>query len=148
MAHLDVRVFIRATPEQIWPIIADFASQPSWMEDVRELRVTSESATGVGTAARVTSDLFGLPLVREVMEVATWRPPLEYSVVHHGRLFGGSGLFRLEPVRGGSVFIWQEDIAPPLGPLGELGFRLLVGPHLRRIFSRSADNLRRLAETA
>jgi hypothetical protein len=30
--------------------------------------------------------------------------------------------------------------------LGELGFSLSVGPHLRRIFRRSMENVRRLAE--
>ena len=115
------------------------------MVDVRHLEVTSQQRQGPGTVVEVTSELFGLPLVHDVMEVRDWQPPLEYGVVHRGQ-FSGSGRFRLEQVPGGTVFIWQEDFRPPLGPLGELGFRLVVGPHLRRVFGRSLDNLRRLCE--
>jgi hypothetical protein len=146
MAVLDVRCFIRAAPEDIWPVIADLAGQADWMVDVRSLRITSDVQQGEGAVLEVRSELFGLPLVHDVMEVTSWQPPLEYGVVHRGQ-FSGSGVFRLEPVPGGTVFVWREDFKPPLGPVGELGFRWLVEPHLRRVFGRSMDNVRRLAES-
>jgi hypothetical protein len=145
MAHLDVRVFIRATPEQVWKIIAGFRGQARWMVDVRRLAVTSEQREGAGTVVEVTSTVFGLPLVHDVLEVTVWEPPRRYEVLHRGQ-FTGRGRFLLEPVRGGTVFMWQEDFRPPLGVLGELGFSLVVGPHLRRVLGRSMANARRLAE--
>jgi hypothetical protein len=93
----------------------------------------------------LTSDLFGLPVVKDVMEITTWDPPRELGIVHKGR-FTGTGAFVLEPAPEGTEFTWWEEFRPPLGPLGELGFRLLIGPHLRRVFARSLENLRRLAE--
>lgn len=145
MAKLDVSVFIRATPERVWKVIADLPAQATWMVDVRKLEVTSEQRSGAGTLVQVTSELFGLPLVKDTMLITSWEPPLRYDVEHSGQ-FNGTGAFILEPAPGGTVFRWLEEFEPPLGPLGELGFRLIVGPHMRRVFARSLANVRRLAE--
>lgn len=145
MAKLDVSVFIRATPQRVWEIIEDLPAQETWMVDVRKIEVTSEQRSGVGTVVEVSSDLFGLPLVRDTMLITTWQPPVRYDVEHSGQ-FSGTGAFVLEPAPGGTLFRWLEDFKPPLGPLGELGFRLVVGPHMRRVFARSLANLKQLAE--
>jgi hypothetical protein len=146
MAYLDIRSFIRATPERVWEIIADLPSQADWMVDVRKLEVVSEQRSGSGTVVEVTSELFGLPVVKDRMTITSWQPPQRYDVAHDGQLFSGTGAFVLEPAPGGTIFIWIEDFKPPLGPLGEIGYKLVVGPHLKRTFGRSLDNLRRMAE--
>ena len=145
MAHLDIRVFIRATPERVWEVASDIPAQAGWMVDVQRLEVTSEQKSGAGTVVEVTSELFGLPLVKDTMYITTWEPPHRFDVAHSGG-FTGTGAFIIDAAPGGSIFTWIEDFKPPLGPLGELGFKTLVGPHLRRVFGRSLDNLRRLTE--
>jgi hypothetical protein len=80
-----------------------------------------------------------------VMEIVRWEEPKEIGVVHRGQ-FTGTAEFRLEAVPGGTIFVWVEDFKPPAGLLGEVGFRLVVGPHLRRVFGRSMENVRALAE--
>jgi hypothetical protein len=147
MAHLDLRIFIRAAPERVWDVLADLPGQTRWMVDLRSLDVIGEQKTGAGTEMDVTSELFGRPVVKDRMTITAWEPPRRLDVRHSGS-FTGTGSFVLEPVRGGSVFTWIEDFQPPLGRLGELGFRMLVGPHLQRTFRRSMENLRRLAEEA
>jgi uncharacterized protein YndB with AHSA1/START domain len=145
MAHLDVRVFIRATPERVWEVISDIPGQASWMVDVRRLEVTTEQRSGVGTVVKVTSELFGQPLVRDTMRITAWEPPHRFDVEHTGQ-FTGTGSFIVEAAPGGSILTWIEDFQPPLGPAGEAGFSLLVGPHMKRVFGRSLDNVRRIAE--
>ena len=147
MAKLDLRIFIRATPDRVWEVISDLGGQGRWMVDVRRLDIVSETRSGAGTVLDLTSELFGLPLVHDVMEITRWEAPREIGVVHKGR-FTGTAAFHLEPVRGGTVFTWVEEFRPPLGSLGELGFAIAVGPHLRRVFGRSMDNVRRLAEAS
>ena len=93
----------------------------------------------------VTSALFGLPLVRDVMEITAWEPPRRMDVLHRGQ-FGGTGSFSLEPFLAGTTCVrWTEDFEPPFGAVGELAFRLVIGPHVRRVFGRSLRNLGRLA---
>ena len=147
MAHLDVRIFIAAPPERVWQIISDLEQQAAWMVDVRRLEVVSEEKRDVGAVLHVTSELFGRPLVHDVMEITRWEPPHRMDVVHRGQ-FTGTGQFVLEPIDNGTIFTWIEDFQPPLGPLGELGFALVVRPHLRRVFARSLGNVKRHAESS
>lgn len=145
MAYLEIRRFIRATPQRVWDVISDIPAQAGWMVDVRKLEVTTPQRSGPGTKLEVTSELFGLPLVKDSMTITSWQPPHRYDVEHGGG-FSGTGAFILSEAPGGTVFTWIEDFTPPLGPLGEIGFKLLVGPHMRRVFARSLDNVQRLAE--
>jgi hypothetical protein len=115
------------------------------MVDLRSLEITSEQTRGVGTVMRVTSDLFGRPVVKDVMEITAWEPPHRFDVVHRGS-FSGTGSFLIEQADNGSLFTWIEEFRPPFGPLGEAGFALVVRPHLTSVFKRSMANVKRLAE--
>jgi hypothetical protein len=115
------------------------------MADVRSLAIDGDQKSGTGTVLRVTSELFGLPVLKDVMEITTWDPPRELGVLHRG-MFSGTGVFRLESREGGTLFIWREDFKPPLGRLGELAHSLVVRPHLERVFRQSLANLKWIAE--
>ena len=147
MAHLDIRRFIAAPPQAVWDVIADLEHQAAWMVDVRKLDIVTEQKQGAGAILHVTSELFGQPLVKDVMEITAWEPPRRMDVAHRGQ-FAGSGQFLLDPVENGTIFTWIEDFRPPLGALGELAFAAVVRPHLMRVFARSMANVRRLAEEA
>jgi carbon monoxide dehydrogenase subunit G len=146
MAHLDITVLIDATPDVVWAVLADLERQGEWMVDIRRLDVATEQKRGAGTVLRVTSELFGLPVVRDVMEITAWDPPRRMDVLHRGQ-FHGTGSFLLEPAAAGTTRMrWSEDFEAPLGRMGELAFRVAVRPHLMRVFRRSLRNLKRLAE--
>ena len=145
MAHLEVRKFIGASPEAVWAVLADLEHQAAWMVDVRRLKVVTEQKQGIGAVMHVTSELFGLPVVRDVMAITAWEPGRRMDVEHRGQ-FHGSGSFLLERRHDGTTLIWSEDFAPPLGFFGEAVFALVIRPHLRRVFARSLENVRRLAE--
>ena len=145
MAHMEIRTFIAAPPEAIWRVLADLEHQAMWMVDVRTLDVVTEQKQGVGTLLHVTSELFGQPVVKDVMAITTWEPPHRMDVEHRGQ-FHGSGQFLIEGVDSGSIFTWIEDFAPPLGPVGEMVFALVIRPHLLRVFARSMANVKRVAE--
>ncbi len=145
MAHLEIRLFMQAPPEAVWRVLADLDHQARWMVDVRTLKIVTAQRDGVGAVLHVTSELFGLPVVRDVMEVTVWEPPFRMDVVHRGQ-FTGTGSFVLESIGSGTLFTWIEVVRPPLGWAGEVAFSLVVRPHLQRVFARSLANLRMLAE--
>jgi hypothetical protein len=145
MAHLEIQRGVKASPEAVWEVLADLEHQAAWMVDVRKLEIVSEEKRGVGAVMRVTSELFGLPIVKDVMAITRWEPPYRMDVEHRGQ-FAGSGSFLLERVENGTIFAWIEDFKPPVGPAGELAFRFVVRPHLLRVFARSMSNVARLAE--
>ncbi len=145
MAHLEIRTFVAAPPEAVWCVLADLEHQATWMVDVRVLDVVTEQKQGAGTLLHVTSELFGQPVVKDIMAITAWEPPYRMDVEHRGQ-FHGSGQFLIDRVDNGCIFTWIEDFAPPLGPVGELAFALVIRPHLLRVFARSMANLKRLAE--
>ncbi|MBI5284731.1 MAG: SRPBCC family protein [Chloroflexi bacterium] len=142
---MEIRTFIAAPPEAVWRVLADLEHQAMWMVDVRALDVVTEQKRGVGTLLHVTSELFGQPVVKDVMAITAWEPPHRMDVEHRGQ-FHGSGQFLIDRVDNGCIFTWIEDFAPPLGPMGELAFALIIRPHLLRVFARSMANVKRLAE--
>jgi len=115
------------------------------MVDVHRLEIVSHVKSGLGTTIDLTSEVFGLPVIHDVMDIVKWDEPREIAIVHRGA-FTGTASFRLDEVPGGTVFVWVEDFKPPLGLLGEFAYTLAVGPHLKRLFTRSMHNVRRLAE--
>ena len=152
MAHLELQKFIPAAPESVWAVLADLERQGDWMEDVRRLEVVSEKKQGLGAVLRVTSAIFGLPVVKDEMEITGWEPGRRMDVLHRtpkgsvGSLaLHGTGSFVLDRVHNGTILTWIEDFDAPLGPLGEIGFAIVVRPHLMRVFARSLENVRRLA---
>jgi carbon monoxide dehydrogenase subunit G len=147
MAHLEISEFIAAPPAAVWDVLADLEHQSDWMVDVRSLEIVSEQKQGEGAVMHVTSELFGLPVVRDVLAVTRWEPRRRMDIEHRGQ-FHGSGQFVLDEAHNGTIFTWVEDFKPPLGPLGEAAFALVIRPHLRRVFARSIANVRRLAEAS
>jgi hypothetical protein len=146
VARLVVEKRIRATPDQVWAIIEDVESHGDWMVDVRKLEFKTVQRRGAGTVVMVHSELFGLPLLHDTMVITGWEPGKRLDVRHAGQ-FTGTGAFELESVPEGTLFRWVEEFRPPFGQLGELAFRYVVKPHLTRVFGRSLENLRRLAES-
>jgi uncharacterized protein YndB with AHSA1/START domain len=146
MVEIELRQYIRATPQRVWDVISDLSGQERWMEDVHRLKMVSEVRTGAGTTLDVQTKLFGLPFIHDVMEIVTWREPHEIGVVHRGAFTGTASFLLYEPAGGGTVFVWREQFQPPLGPLGKLGFVVLVRDHLKRVWGRSMANVRDLAE--
>ena len=145
MARLVIRRQIAAAPRAVWDVIADLEHQAAWMVDVRKLAIVTTQKQGVGTVLRVTSELFGLPIVKDVMAITSWEPPSRMDVEHRGQ-FHGTGSFVLDAVDGGTLFTWTEEFEAPLGRLGEFVFSLVVRPHLMRVFARSMANVARMAE--
>ncbi len=153
MATLNLWIHIKAPPERVWDVISDIPGQKRWMVDLRKVEpVGARGSTGnasawagEGAVLDVTSELYGLPLVKDRMRISRWEPPTRFDVEHIGA-FTGIGEFILKPVAGGTLFTWREVFKPPLGVLGELGFALVIGPHLRNVFRRSMANVKRLSE--
>ena len=153
MATLNLWIHIEAPPDRVWDVISDIPGQKRWMVDLRKVEpFGAQSSTGdsgdwaqEGAVLDVTSELFGLPLVKDRMRISRWEPPTRFDIEHIGA-FTGIGEFILKPVAGGTLFTWREVFKPPLGVLGELGFALVVGPHLRSVFRRSMANVKRLSE--
>ncbi len=151
MARVEERTHIHRPVAAVWDLLADWESQPEWMQDARSVTVTSPHREGVGVTIRVPTDIaFGV-VVTDTMEVTGWAPQQRIAVRHTGKVIRGHGAFELHPTRlpdgrEGTLFTWWEEVDAPFGRLGDRAAQLLVMPWVSRVFRRSLRALREVAE--
>jgi uncharacterized protein YndB with AHSA1/START domain len=145
MARIQLDLEIDAPIQRVWDLITDLDSQERWMEDVHTLEVIYRTSALEGSVLKVTSKLFGLPLLHDVMVITKVEPPHTLEIIHAGQ-FSGSGAFRLTQSGGLTRFTWVEEFDPPLGSLGDIAAERVVSPHLQSVWTKSMQNVKRLAE--
>jgi uncharacterized protein YndB with AHSA1/START domain len=141
--HVLTSVDIARPPEAVWPALVDWERLDRWMEEIRDVRVTSEHRRGVGVEAEATVRIGGLS-TRDRIRVTRWDPPTVLEIAHLGWVTG-TGYMELSPRDGGSRLFWRETLVPPWGVAGRIGLRLFL-PVLRRVFRRDIRRLRDLVE--
>ncbi|WP_442914188.1 hypothetical protein [Kribbella sp. NBC_00359] len=108
----------------------DWERQSRWMLLTR-VWATEQGGAGVGggVAARTSVGAVGFT---DDMVITHWDPPRECTVKHLGKLVRGTGTFTITPRAragfgggGGCTFTWGEDVVPPLGRVGVLGWRVV-----------------------
>lgn len=146
MAYFRVATNIDAPVERVWELLADWEGSEAWMVDATTVEVVGEQRAGVGTKVRAVTRIAGVAIEDRLVVVA-WEEPRLIAVRHVGWPIRGLAWFEISPRDGGTWFDWGEELDPPLGPLGELGGRLLRTP-IERVLAKSAMKLKQLAETA
>ena len=120
-------VDIDAAPEAVWAVVMDPERLGEWVTIHRELVAHSSGPARVGSTMNQGLVLRGAhfkvkwELVRcDEPKLAEW----------HGRGPARSHAeteYRLEPIDGGTRFHYRNVFKAPLGPLGSLASRVLVG---------------------
>jgi uncharacterized membrane protein len=137
-------VVIDAPMARVWQVLADVEGQPTWMRDMKAVRVFSDGPIGVGTRAEADVRIFGMQTV-DPITITAFEPPQRFAIRHEGR-FSGEGVIELEPSTDGRTTLvrWDETIVPPRLPHLTAA---LLGPILERVFQADLDRLRDLVET-
>jgi len=143
-APIRSMVVIDAPIERVWQELADIEGQPSWMHDMKAVRVLTTGAARVGTRAEADVRIFGMQVV-DPITITAFDPPRRFAIRHEGR-FSGEGVIELEPGadRSTTIVRWAETIVPPYLPY--LGAAVLA-PILAQVFQADLDRLRELVET-
>ncbi len=145
MAYFRVTATIDAKPARVWELLADWEGSAAWMVDATTVEVVGEQRAGVGTRVRAVTRIAGIAL-EDRLEVVGWQEDRLLAVMHVGWPIRGLAWFEIGPTEHGTWFEWAEELDPPLGPLGELGGRILRRP-IERVLGKSLAKLKRLAET-
>src|SRR5207247_588501 len=113
-------------------IIADVADPEVRAVAVAGYRIAGDLGALIGpvvagTQVRAVTKIAGIALT-DVMTVTVWEPMRRLEIFHERWPIRGRAWFSLAPDGSGTAFEWVEDLVPPLGPLGELGGRVLRAP--------------------
>ena len=141
--RFEERTIIEAPPEGVWAVLSDWERQPEWMPDVARIRLL-RTERELGARLEVRTNVFGIPLATDLVEVTAWEPPRRLAIRHVGVVVG-TGEWRLAPAPTGTAFTWLEAFRMPPPVLGGLGL-WLYSPWQRTMLRRSIRNLKRIAE--
>ena len=137
--HAEASVDLPLDPATAWDTVMDWDGQSNWMLLTR-VWSTDQDGQGVGggVAARTSVGPVGFT---DDMVITHWDPPRECTVKHLGTIVRGTGTFVITPTAASrSTFTWSEDVIPPLGRLGQVGwpvvrpgFELMMRISLKRL---------------
>jgi hypothetical protein len=122
--HAEASVDLPLEPQDAWNVVMDWERQSRWMLFTR-VWATGQDGTGVGGGVAARTSVGGVGFTDD-MVITHWDPPRECTVKHLGKVVRGTGTFRITPTAGaGSTFTWAEDVVPPLGRVGVLGWAVV-----------------------
>jgi carbon monoxide dehydrogenase subunit G len=118
---------IAAPPETVWNVVMDPKRLGDWVTIHRGLNSHSSGEPRVGYRMDQSMVLRGAPFKVKWELVRCERPRLaEWHGKGPARSHAETG-YRLEPIDGGTRFHYFNEFKAPLGPLGSLASRVLVG---------------------
>jgi uncharacterized membrane protein len=131
-------ITIRAPAERVWAELVDLEGQPSWMSDLKSVRLLTPPPLGVGSLVEGDVRIFGVP-VTDPVTITEFEPPHRYGIRHIGTV-GGRGLIQLRQDEAGDTLVsWEEQLIAPYLPFA---FRALGGPLLGRVFQADLERLK------
>jgi uncharacterized protein YndB with AHSA1/START domain len=147
MSTVTASIEIAASPQEIWDTVMDPARLGDWVTIHRKLRHSDEGATRVGFRMDQQIHLRGVSV--DVHWTLVECLPGEHAV-WKGRGPARSRArteYTLSPVSDDSTrFDYRNEFNAPLGPLGALASRALVGGMPEREATHTLERLRTLME--
>jgi uncharacterized protein YndB with AHSA1/START domain len=146
MSTVSVSRHLRATPERVWETVMDPDRLGEWVTIHRGLRDADDGPPRVGYEMNQQIHLRGVTLEVhwELVECTPGR-----LAVWEGRGPAHSRArteYALHPEDGGTRFDYRNEFRPPLGVIGALASRAVVGGMPEREASRTLERLGELLE--
>jgi uncharacterized protein YndB with AHSA1/START domain len=140
MTEVITSITIAAPPEPIWAVIMDPQRLGDWVTIHRKLNSASDGEMDQTLCLRGVN-------FHVHWELAACEAPLH--AVWKGRGPARSHAeteYRLTPIDGGTRFAYRNEFKAPLGPLGAVASRALVGGLPEREAKATLHNLKELVE--
>lgn len=144
MSVVSLSTYLSATPEEVWQTVMDPHRLGEWVTIHRGLRWADSGPPQVGYEMEQQIHLRGVSL-NVHWRLVECRP--RGLAVWEGRGPARSHArteYALRPEREGTRFDYRNEFRPPLGPVGILASRALVGGMPEREAQRTIEQLREL----
>jgi carbon monoxide dehydrogenase subunit G len=141
------QIDLAATPEEVWAVVMDVERLGEWVSIHKKLGKHSDGAPAVGSWMEQTLVLRGAKF-KVRWELVQCEAPYHAEWVGKGpaRSKAETG-YRLEPIDSGTRFHYRNEFKAPMGPLGAIASKALVGGLPQKEAHASLSNLKRLLES-
>jgi uncharacterized protein YndB with AHSA1/START domain len=146
MSEVETTIDIAASPEEVWALAMDPERLADWVTIHRRLDDHSDGRLRTGYEMEQTLCLRGVNF-KVKWELVRCEEP--FHAEWHGRGPARSHAeteYRLAPTGDGTRFAYRNEFRAPLGPLGAVASRAVVGGLPRREADASLERLKALAE--
>ena len=146
MARIEKTIEIKASPEEIWPLIS-LEKIAAWMRQIKKTEYASNERKGVGTIVHVWGKAGGVKCELEA-ETTDWT---EYRSLAWRSVAGtltGFGSVTLIPSQNGTIATFTIDYDLPYCILGKVVDKLRVYKALEKGFTLSLEKLKATLESA
>jgi uncharacterized protein YndB with AHSA1/START domain len=147
MSTVTASIQLAATPAEVWKTVMDPARLGDWVSIHRQLRHADDGPPRVGFEMDQRVHLRGVSL--DVHWRLTECEPNRHAV-WEGRGPARSKArteYTLKPSRDGTLFDYRNEFRAPLGPVGALASRALVGGMPEREAHRTLERLAALLDS-
>jgi len=143
---VSTQIDIDAPPEEVWALVTDPSRTEDWVTIHRAMKSHSDGKPRVGYEMKQTLCLRGAKFD------VSWTAA-EVDAPRHLKWEGrgparshASTEYRLTPYNGGTRFDYRNEFKAPLGPLGAMASRALVGGVPEKEANASLARLKKLLE--
>ncbi len=140
------QIELAATPEEVWAVVMDVDRLGEWVSIHRKLGKHSDGPPRVGSYMEQTLALRGAPF-KVSWELVRCDAPhrAEWAGKGPARSKAETG-YRLEAIDGGTRFHYRNEFKAPMGPLGAVASKALVGGLPEKEAHASLANLKKLLD--
>ena len=148
MSDVVVSIDIDAPPETVWRISMDPKHLPDWVTIHRKMHKADPWPPHEGSRMDQTLALRGTPFrVRWTLVSCEEARHAQWEGRGPARSHAETE-YRLTPRKGGTRFDYRNSFRAPMGPLGAVASRVVVGDLPRREAEKSLQHLKELCENA
>jgi carbon monoxide dehydrogenase subunit G len=146
MSEVETSISIAAPPKDVWAVIMDPRRLKDWVTIHRRLHESPDGPPAVGDEMVQTLHLRGANF-KVSWELAACDAPFHAEWKGRGPARSKAETeYRLTAVDGGTRFDYRNEFKAPLGPLGAVASRALVGGLPKREADASLRRLKALVE--
>ncbi len=147
MSFVSAEIEIDAPPQRVWEIVMDPTRLSEWVTIHRRLEEASDAPLRAGSTLRQSLSLRGVG-VHVDWTVVDADPPRAAHWEGQGPAHSRASIeYLLTPLDGGRTrFRYRNDFHAPMGPLGAVASRVVMGAMPQREAQRTLDRLKALLE--
>lgn len=144
MSAVRATIDLPAPPQQVWDLIMDPHQLERWVTIHRRLCSADDGPPRSGFHMEQKMSIRGAP-VTVTWELDEFNPPLRATWQGRGPAKASAFIeYALEEIEGGTRFDYTNDFTAPMGLLGRVASRALMGGVPEREASASLERLRKL----
>ena len=144
LAKIEKSIEVAVAPNEVFSYLRELERMPEWMPACKSHRITSEKKYGVGVTTHCVMEHVGRTIEWDSV-ITEWEENRKLAW-HCEEPTKNDGIFKLEPIEGGTKVTFIMDYELPYSILGTIIDKLKVGKAVEQNIEEALRNLKKILE--